>query len=190
MAVFEEVELGVLEECSSPTHLTSPYYPSKVGGKVAWLDPVNLPTSEQLKCKKCSKPCVLLLQIYAPLSDSPETFHRSVFVFVCLDSKCHTTSSNEPFRVFRSSLPQMNPYYHDPPDDDEESDDKDRMQSPAIDTQANVAPVCFVCGGWAPQKCGSCQKVHYCSRDHQKSDWTSGHKKVCKDLVAGQLKPD
>ena len=112
MATLPAVELGLLEKPENPALLTSPYFPTKVGGKPAWLDPVNLPPSEQLTCQHCGKPCVLLLQLYAPLSDDPAVFHRSLFVFMCKESACHQLGNAKPFRVFRCNLAKDNPFYY------------------------------------------------------------------------------
>ena len=197
------VELGFLEKCSSPEQLTSPFYPSKVGGKPSWLDPVHLPSSDQLICKECNKPYILLLQIYAPLSDEPDTYHRSIFVFMCLDTACHKSYSTKPFRVLRCHLPQNNHYYptnnetENLKDKETTSDDKTNIDlnnvsmspshvliSPSHVTPS-VPPLCRVCGCPAPSKCGQCHRVHYCSQHHQILDWKKSHKKMCKDLQDG-----
>ena len=39
---------------------------------------------------------------------------------------------------------------------------------------------CKLCQKMTTNKCTGCLKVFYCSRDHQKQDWKSGHKKECK----------
>nr|CAD7442404.1 unnamed protein product [Timema bartmani] len=38
---------------------------------------------------------------------------------------------------------------------------------------------CDVCGAHAPNKCSACKQVAYCSKEHQKQDWTR-HKEVCR----------
>ncbi len=38
--------------------------------------------------------------------------------------------------------------------------------------------LCYNCDNECSTKCGSCKGVYYCSKDHQKSDW-SRHKKEC-----------
>ena len=111
MATVPGVELGFLQKPEDPVVLTSPYFPTKVGGKPAWLDPVNLPSPQQLACQHCGKPCVLLLQLYAPLSDHPTVFHRSLFLFMCKESSCHHPASTKPFRVFRCNFAKDNPFY-------------------------------------------------------------------------------
>ena len=120
MATLPKVELGLLRKPEDPALLTSPYFPTKVGGKPAWLDPIHLPTPAQLACQHCGKPCVLLLQLYAPLSDDPSVYHRSLFIFMCKDSACHESDSTEPFRVLRCNLAKDNPFY---PEEDENTSD-------------------------------------------------------------------
>lgn len=57
-----KVDVGFLEEtCNWKLHPR--FFPSKVGGKPAWLDLQNLPIPTQLTCKKCSDPLVFLCQV-------------------------------------------------------------------------------------------------------------------------------
>ena len=108
-----KVELGFLEKADCPEELTSPYYPSKVGGKPAWLDPIHLPTPEETACSVCGAPRTFLLQVYAPPPDIPSAFHRSFFLFLCLNSSCHRRNSAGGFRVFRCQLPKKNAFYEE-----------------------------------------------------------------------------
>lgn len=57
-----EVDLGLLSECESWL-LSSKYFPSKVGGKPAWLSLKDLPSSESLQCDLCKEPTVFLCQV-------------------------------------------------------------------------------------------------------------------------------
>ena len=105
------VRLGFLED-PEEYHLLQPrFFPSKVGGRPAWLNPQSIPTSAQLQCGFCGRTLQFLLQacstefrnsqsrllicwqIYAPGKDDA-AFHRSLFVFVCRNADCHqhTTS--------------------------------------------------------------------------------------------------
>ena len=106
-----EVELGFVEKVSDPELLTSPFFPSKVGGKPAWLDIRNLPAPDSLACRVCGKPPVFLLQLYAPIPERSCAFHRSVFVFMCKDPSCHQHQGSKAFRVLRCQLPRENDYY-------------------------------------------------------------------------------
>ena len=184
MAAKGEVELGFLEKCEDPAELTSASFPSKVGGKPIWLYPVHLPPTERVQCKQCQKPCVLLLQIYAPLTDDPASYHRTLYVFVCRDPSCHKKDNSKSFRVLRCSLPKQNSYYCDSDDDDEDS------QASSVDHTLSTPSLCQVCGCFAPKQCGKCNKAHYCSREHQRCDWTAGHKLFCDDLAKGRSSED
>lgn len=83
----QNVDLGFLEECEAWL-LTNRYFPSKVGGKPAWLELSNIPTVEQLKCRKCQQLLVFLCQVYASQADAEHSFHRTLFVFVCKNALC------------------------------------------------------------------------------------------------------
>lgn len=63
-----KVDLGFLEE-AEPWRLLSPQFPSKVGGKPAWLSqkgPPSLPSLPSLECEKCRLPMAFLLQVSVP----------------------------------------------------------------------------------------------------------------------------
>lgn len=57
-----EVVLGFLED-AEPWRLLSPQFPSKVGGKPAWLSFRGLPKLPELECELCHLPMVFLLQV-------------------------------------------------------------------------------------------------------------------------------
>lgn len=81
------IDLGFLDDCE-PYLLTNRYYPSKVGGKPAWLELANIPGAEQLRCPKCQQLMVFFAQLYASHDSRVHCFHRSLFVFVCKQSVC------------------------------------------------------------------------------------------------------
>lgn len=56
------VDLGFAEECD-PELLTSQNFPSKIGGKPAWLELQNLPTLDEVKCTNCAEPLIFLCQV-------------------------------------------------------------------------------------------------------------------------------
>lgn len=87
--------------------LTRRMFPSKVGGKPAWLIPQNLPSTEsELACHCCSRPLRFLLQVYASLDWEKESaFHRVLHVFIC------TNCQPNQVRIFRAQLPRDNPFY-------------------------------------------------------------------------------
>ena len=110
--VVKEVELGFVEEAEDPELLTSTHFPSKVGGKPAWLDRVRLPRPEDIACSACRKPMTFLLQVYAPLpvdESSPEgaEYHRTLFVFMCRDPGCHGIGVSKSFKVLRCQLDEV-----------------------------------------------------------------------------------
>lgn len=109
------VDLGFVEDCES-WRLESRFFPSKVGGKPAWLDLKNIPDAEQLACDYCKDPCVFLCQVYAPYEDNNDAFHRTIYVFICKNPECCTENSNGNVKVFRSQLKRTNEFYsEDPP---------------------------------------------------------------------------
>lgn len=60
------------------------------------------------------------MQIYAPLDDDPDAFHRTLFVFTCDREAC--IRSDLGVRVFRCQLPRANAFYgpEPAPEDEEE----------------------------------------------------------------------
>lgn len=87
--------LGFIDEVE-PWQVSNRFFPSKVGGKPAWLELHNLPPVEATKCPKCDETMVFLLQAYAP-SDEEVTdgFHRTIFVFVCKTETCWTPNCSK-----------------------------------------------------------------------------------------------
>lgn len=56
------VDLGFLEK-QDAWLLTNKFFPSKVGGRPAWLELQNLPTATELKCADCKGELTFLLQV-------------------------------------------------------------------------------------------------------------------------------
>lgn len=88
------VVLGFLEE-AEPWQFVSAQFPSKVGGRPAWLSQLNLPTVAELVCEKCQLPTVFLLQVYAPIIGQERSFHRTLYVFCCKTPECYTANDNQ-----------------------------------------------------------------------------------------------
>lgn len=84
----DPVVIGFAQQPKSQSDLYRHRFPSKVGGKPAWLNPCHLPNPAQLQCGQCNRPLKFLAQIYAPLDSSKNTFHRSLFIFCCTDPSC------------------------------------------------------------------------------------------------------
>lgn len=57
-----KVDIGFLEEKSS-WRFHPRFFPSKVGGKPAWLDLKHQPNPNDLSCKRCKDPLVFLCQV-------------------------------------------------------------------------------------------------------------------------------
>lgn len=107
--------LGFIEPPLRQTDLLRHRFPSKVGGRPAWLDPIHLPTIEMLSCPKSDGIMKFLLQVYAPVDENPDAFHRTLFVFVSKDGPAiHSIPGS--VKAFRCQLPRSNSYYgYDPP---------------------------------------------------------------------------
>jgi len=116
------VRLGIVEELEIPEAMEPKYFPSKVGGKPAWLVPSPLPPAEDLRCQAtphgetCGRQLAFVLQVYAPLMDgAPESFHRTMYVFCCRNKTCQGKQGSA--RVFRSQLARKNDFYSfEPPE--------------------------------------------------------------------------
>ncbi|KAF4715030.1 Programmed cell death protein 2, partial [Perkinsus olseni] len=129
------------------------YFPSKIGGSPAWLDPELLPSGE-LTCDSCAKPMAFLAQLYSP-GENDAAFHRSIYVFAC-------TCCPGSFRALRSQLPRDNAYYPPVPaseDDTTVSDDLVTSRS------------CSLCG--LPRDVAECdgQGVHAACRRRLEGRW-------------------
>lgn len=166
-----KVDIGFLE--AKESWLLHPkFFPSKVGGKPAWLDLKNLPTPDELTCQKCKDPMIFLCQVYAPYEEMPEGFHRTLFIFICRNGSCCKVNSSENILVLRCQLPRDNEFYAYEP-------------SPEVESEFPMdkwPKLCGVCGSKAPSHCSKCKKTYYCSRKHQILDWQKGHKEACKEL--------
>jgi pre-rRNA-processing protein TSR4 len=68
--------LGFVQPPRKRTDLLRHRFPSKVGGRPAWLDPLHLPTEEQLTCRVTGKPLNYLLQVLPPAAARAATRSR------------------------------------------------------------------------------------------------------------------
>ncbi|PNW84571.1 hypothetical protein CHLRE_03g149500v5 [Chlamydomonas reinhardtii] len=125
--------LGFVEEPEKPHLLMRHRFPSKVGGRPAWLDPLRLPSTDMLTCKASGKPLDFLLQVYAPVDANPdEGFHRALFLFISPEG----SRLKEPgaVRLFRCQMPRRNAFYSsDPPRD------KDKFPNPLSASDADAS---------------------------------------------------
>ncbi|KAM8809356.1 programmed cell death protein 2 [Eudromia elegans] len=176
MAAAGGVELG-FAAAAAPWRLRSAHFPSKVGGRPAWLGEAGLPGPAALRCARCAQPCALLLQLYAPLPARHDAFHRSLFVFACRGAACYgAPGPRGPLRVFRSQLPRRNDTYPEEPPP---------LEPPPAAAAApprrlrSGAALCRVCGCPAPRACARCRRAAYCGAEHQALDWRRGHRRRC-----------
>ncbi|KAI4479058.1 hypothetical protein M0802_014461 [Mischocyttarus mexicanus] len=169
------VDLGFVEKCES-WQLESRFFPSKVGGRPAWLDLKNIPKKEDLECEYCKNPCVFLCQIYAPYEEDDDAFHRILYVFICKDPSCCKINENGNLKVLRSQLNRFNPFYPSEPPIEKQNWRTD------ISTDS-WCKTCCVCGISAPNHCSKCKIANYCCRNHQIYDWKHGHKQNCGNNV-------
>ncbi|XP_078720528.1 programmed cell death protein 2 [Lampetra fluviatilis] len=181
------VELGFAAlPPSSSWRLRAANFPSKVGGRPAWLGRDPLPgLAEQLACGRCANTCAFLLQVYAPLPNRDDCFHRSLLLFCCRDPTCYA-ELHDPrcLRVVRCQLPRRNPFYSfDPPPDDPSSGTTAAEAAAAAESEeageAWSHRLCLVCGGPGPKACSRCHTAAYCGKRHQAMDWKAGHKHEC-----------
>ncbi|CAL8403765.1 unnamed protein product [Boreogadus saida] len=171
-----EVILGFVEE-AEPWELRSPQFPSKVGGKPAWLGYRDVPSLPVLECDICQLPMVFLLQVYAPISGQERSFHRALFLFCCKTPECYSRNDGSCMKVFRSQLPRVNDFYpFDPPPDDGESSGSDHDQ---VVLPVTGVKLCWVCGCPGNKACSRCHNITYCSKHHQTLHWKHSHKKAC-----------
>ena len=169
----KDVDLGFVEETDS-WRLLSHYFPSKVGGKPAWLSLNPVPNAKDVACGNCGDPCIFLIQVYAPVEGEPTCFHRTVYVFICAKPACSETNSNKNFVVLRSQLPRENTFYsHEPPNED--NFDPDVVHPHAGRWQS----LCVLCGLHGSFRCSRCHRAAYCGKVHQVIDYKAGHKAAC-----------
>eukprot|EP00117_Sycon_ciliatum_P026031 scpid79696/ scgid5369/ Programmed cell death protein 2; Zinc finger protein Rp-8 len=175
-----DVSLGFVAQPENVEHLKSKYFPSKMGGKPAWLSPLELPSTKDLTCPICKKPFVFLLQAYAPLEDQEECFHRTVFVFICRNGECYSDRSNRPFAVLRSQLPRKNNFYSfEPCKLDAGSKGEATFEELVSADDSQRTPLCTLCGCTGRLWCSRCRGPRYCGKDHQVMHWKHGHKAEC-----------
>ncbi|GIX65436.1 programmed cell death protein 2 [Babesia caballi] len=103
--LFAKVAPGESWECQRQ------FFPSKLGGHPAWLEPEKLPPEAAFACRGCAGVMSFVLQLYAPDDDEPsgDAFHRALFLFAC--QPCGTQ-----WRAYRSQLPRANRHYSDHPE--------------------------------------------------------------------------
>ncbi|EGF81188.1 hypothetical protein BATDEDRAFT_87837 [Batrachochytrium dendrobatidis JAM81] len=144
-------------------------FPNKVGGRPIWLNPNEPLSASQVECDQCHQPMALVVQLYTPEDDIPESFHRVVYLFCCKDGACHKNSPSKSFKLFRSQLPQENAVY----------------SVDGVLLQSSNTNYCHLCGLKGSLKCSACKNVYYCSKEHSVLDWQiGGHKEHCGNSIS------
>lgn len=166
---MSRVDIGFAEECE-PWQVNRIFFPSKIGGKPAWLNPQNLPDPSELECSTCNKPMIFLCQVYAPFEEDVNNFHRTLFIFICRNGACSVNNSSNNMVVYRCNLKRDNLYYsYEPP-----------MENPSnVEKVQKYVSLCEICGCFAPKRCSKCKIAAYCSREHQVFHWKESHKNSC-----------
>ncbi|EWC77487.1 hypothetical protein C923_01836 [Plasmodium falciparum UGT5.1] len=126
-------------------HKINKKFVSKIGGKPFWLDRINLPDEKEFNCSVCNNMMIFLLQIYAPLDELGNCFHRCLYVFICIHC-------GDQAKCFRTQLPRNNPFYNyylqdsnyvdDPTNENDElipSDDTYNQISESDDTDNDIS---------------------------------------------------
>ena len=82
-------------------------FPSKIGGLPVWLLPLSNNIDESFFTCSCGENLSFLLQLYCPLEDKNNCFHRMIYVFFC--RKCW--KKQDLVKVLRMNLPEESTYY-------------------------------------------------------------------------------
>jgi pre-rRNA-processing protein TSR4 len=113
---FEDyfVSLGFAEK-PNKNDLEITNFPSKLGGQPLWMIPpeLNKFVSEKFfECNICKSNLTFLIQLYCPLEDNKNAYHRYLYVFYC--SKCwlnETLSPGVAVKVLRIQLPENSEFF-------------------------------------------------------------------------------
>eukprot|EP01066_Platyproteum_vivax_P006736 Platyproteum_vivax@DN2458_c0_g1_i1.p1 len=123
------VLVGYLDKVDNLKFFHSRCFPSKVGGKPAWLNPESLPPPEAFLCESCQLPMTFVMQIFAS-KPAEHCFLRSIYVFTC-------TRCKDRFKAWRCQLPRENQFYSSTPPD---------YENPDVTEFETATPCCNICG--------------------------------------------
>ena len=82
-------------------------FPSKIGGLPVWLLPLSNNIDESFFTCSCGENLSFLLQLYCPLENKSNCFHRMIYVFFC--QKCW--KKKDLVKVLRINLPETSSFY-------------------------------------------------------------------------------
>ena len=82
-------------------------FPSKIGGLPVWLLPLSDNIDESFFTCSCGENLSFLLQLYSPLEDKDNCYHRMIYVFFC--QKCW--KKKDLVKVLRINLPEKSTFY-------------------------------------------------------------------------------
>ena len=102
----DPVQLGFAEE-PKKGDFDLKNFPSKIGGLPVWLLPLSKNISETFFICSCGENLSFLLQLYCPLEDKDNSFHRMIYVFFC--QKCW--KKKDLVKVLRINLPEKSSIY-------------------------------------------------------------------------------
>ena len=103
----EPVQLG-FAEAPKKGDFELKNFPSKIGGLPVWLLPLSNNIDESFFTCFCGKDLSFLLQLYSPLEDKDNCFHRMLYVFFC--PNCW--KKKDTVKVLRMNLPEKSTYYN------------------------------------------------------------------------------
>lgn len=86
IASSDTVEVGFLDEPLHPRAMLREYFPCKVGGKPAWLNPKHLPNQQQITCKHCNNTMVFLMQVQEKKNTYRKQSTRKALRLTCRSS--------------------------------------------------------------------------------------------------------
>ena len=102
----EPVQLGFAEQ-PRKGDFDLKNFPSKIGGLPVWLLPLSNNIDESFFICSCGDYLSFLLQLYSPLEEKNNCFHRMIYVFFC--KKCW--KKKDLVKVLRINLPEKSSYY-------------------------------------------------------------------------------
>ncbi len=138
-----------------------------------------------------------LLQIYCPLDEPSDAFHRAIYIFCCASDACVATEPDKAILALRCQLPRQNPFYASEPDIPLRTEISEDSLARDWGTK-----LCALCGCRAASACARCkvmqreighcsshqsysffhfaQVTWYCGREHQQLHWQEGgHRQTC-----------